>query len=167
MVRANKFLAICVAAVSVTAAAAAKEDVRGFNGVTFGTKFGTAKKQLGSSARADRDPEDATLKTLLAHAELYGEKFNVNYSFDHAETFVAAYAIADVPTGDYAVCKSHWDKVRDGLVATFGIPTNDTDRMSATIQSESIAFKFDNGNRLEASILGCLISVDFLSRKAE
>lgn len=147
--------------------ATAKDDLQGFNGVTFGTKFDAAKKQLGSRATADRDPTDAKLKILLATAELYSEQFKVNYSFDRAEKFVAAYAIADVPTGDYAICKSHWDHVRDGMVEAFGAPTNDVDRLSATVQSETVTFKFDNGNSVEASILGCLISIDFLSRDAE
>jgi len=162
-----KSLAIWVVAVSIAAAAAAKEDLQGFNGVSFGTKFGTAKKQLGSGATADRDPDNAKIKILLASAELYGEKFNVNYSFDHADRFAAAYAIADVPSGDYAVCKSHWGKVRDGLVSNYGVPTDNTVRMGAPVQFESITYKFDSGNRVEASILGCLIMVNFLTRDVD
>ncbi len=149
---------------AVAALAAPTVPLTGFNGVEFGTPFKAAKQRLGAKAKAEKSPSAPIVNTLLQLAfPLYGESFGVNYTFGTDDRLKAVYAIADVPTGDYAVCQSHWNQVTTGLKGEYGAPDTETSSYETTIQSAETAYSFANGAKLDATLLGCLIMVTYFA----
>lgn len=144
----------------------ARDTLAGFNGIAFGAQFAAVKKQLGAGAKADTDPGDAKIKILLAKAELHGETFAVNYTFANKGRLSAVYAVALLPTGDQGVCQTRWVGVLAGVEEEWGKPDANFNRLSAEIPMQTITYAFDDGAAIEAGILGCLVTLNYLSPAA-
>jgi len=161
----GRFLALILAGVIMAPAALAapRDKLDGVNGVPFGATFEAAQKQLGPRAQADTDPSDAKIRILLVlRADLFGEKVNFNYTFGDKGKLSEVYGIASVPTGDFAVCSAHWTSMFGQMTAQYGTPdTSKKATLPNQTPSESAEFRFADGSRIEADLLGCLIQVTF------
>ncbi len=140
-----------------------RDTLAGFNGVAFGSTFAAVKKQLGAAAKPGTDPGDAKIKILLAKAELYGETFATNYTFASKGRLSAVYAVAALPTGDQGVCQTRWVSVMAGVEGEWGKPDANFNQLSAKIPTQTITYSFDDGAVLEAGIMGCLLTLNYLS----
>ncbi len=159
-------LAAVVAAFSVCSAdadPATRDALPGFNGVAFGATFAAAKKHLGTAAKADKDPSDPKVQTLLTTAKLYGESFSVNYTFANKDRFSAAYAVARLPTGDQGACQTRWVGVLAGVEAEWGKPDANLNNLGADVPMQQVTYAFADGSELQAQLLGCLLTLDYLS----
>ncbi|HVY90407.1 MAG TPA: hypothetical protein VG942_16190 [Hyphomonadaceae bacterium] len=135
----------------------------GVNGVSFGATFDAARAKLGAAAKADTDPSDPKIRILLVSGlGLFGEKASFNYTFDAQGKFSEAYAVADVPTGNFAVCSAHWTSMFGQMTASYGAPdTYQKATLPNQTPSETAVFKFGDGSHIDADQLGCLIEVSF------
>jgi hypothetical protein len=145
---------------------AARDALPGFNGIAFGTTFAAAKKILGAGAKADKDPSDPTIKTLLASGPFYGETFSVNYSFAAKGGFTAAYAVAHFPTGNQGACQTRWVAVLAHVEEAWGKPDANLNQLSAKVPMQQITYAFGDGSQLQVQLLGCLLTLDSLSPAA-
>lgn len=145
---------------------AARDALPGFNGIAFGTTLAAAKKILGAGAKADKDPSDPTIKTLLASGQFYGETFSVNYSFAAKGGFTAAYAVAHFPAGDQGACQTRWVGVLAHVEEAWGKPDGNLNNLSAKVPMQQITYAFGDGSQLQAQLLGCLLTLDYLSPAA-
>lgn len=152
-----------LAASAVKADPAKRDRLEGFNGVAFGTTFAAAKAQLGSGAKADVDSSDTKVKILLARTNLFGENFAVNYTFADKGRFSEAYAVGNLPTGDQSICQTRWIAVREQIEKAWGKPDSKDNELSRAIPSQTIAFNFGDGSLIEASLMGCLLTLIVLS----
>jgi hypothetical protein len=159
-------IAVVLAVTGADADPAARDALPGFNGVAFGTPLAAAKKVLGASAKAEKDPSDPTIATLLANGQFYGETFSVNYSFAAKGGFTAAYAVAHFPTGDQGACQTRWVGVLAGVEEAWGKPDANLNNLSAKVPMQQITYAFDDGSQLQAQLLGCLLTLDYLSPAA-
>jgi hypothetical protein len=133
-------------------------------GIALNTSLDAAQNSL-PTYKVKTDPSDRTKTQMIGGpAELFGESFTVNFTFDAAGKLDAIYAIGRTPKGDFGICLQHWSPIADGIVKEFGpAKTNKVD-LDAPLPSQSIAYIFPAGETLEASLLGCLIMVSY--RKA-
>ena len=148
----------------IAQAAPARDKLAGVNDVPFGASFEAAKTKLGASAKADTDPSDPTIKILLVSGmTLFGERVSLNYTFGAKGAFSEAYAIASLPTGDFSVCRAHWTSMLGQLAARYGVPDTQGGQLDARTPSQNVEFKFQDGARITADLLGCLIEVSYLA----
>ena len=160
-------VAVCLsAAFGAQADPAQRDALAGFDGVDFGAAFETVKKRLGANAKADTDPVDASIKILLAKASYFGETFSVNYTFAAAGNFSAAYGVAHLPTGDFGVCQTRWVKVLGRVEEEWGKPDGNLNTLGAAVPSQMITYVFGDGAMIEAGIMGCLLTLSYLSPAA-
>jgi hypothetical protein len=159
-------LAMVLAGVLLSPSAAAappRTKLDGVEGIPFGATFEAAQAQLGSKAKADTDPSDPKIRILLVSgASLFGETAAFNYTFGDSGKFSEAYAVANVPTGDFAVCSVHWTSLLGQMVARYGTPdTEEKKTLPNQTPSNGALFKFGDGSHIDADQLGCLIEVSF------
>jgi hypothetical protein len=160
-------VALAVLAAPLAHADPSKRDtLAGFNGFVFGATFVSVKGSLGSAAKPDTDPGDPTIKILLAETALYGETFSVNYTFAGKGRFSAAYAVAHLPTGDHGVCQTRWVGVLARVEEQWGKPDGNLNTLGAAIPSQTVTYIFDDGAAIEAGIMGCLLTLNYLSPAA-
>ena len=114
-------------------------------------------------AKADTDPSDPKIRILLvSSASLFGETVSLNYTFGDSGKLSEVYAIANVPTGNFAVCSSHWTNLLGQMVVRYGTPdTAKNDMLPNQTPSNVAEFKFGDGSHIDADQLGCLIEVSF------
>jgi hypothetical protein len=157
-------MAAALALAPALGAPVSRDKLADFNGTAFGASFETVQTALGAAAIADTDPEHANIKILIAPSlKLWGEEFGVNYTFGDKGTLSQAYALADVPTGNYEVCRAHWANIHSALVSAYGAPDVDASNFTNEVQSANSEFKFKNGAHIKAFMLGCLIQVAYLA----
>jgi hypothetical protein len=163
MKRALAAILTCALLAPAALGAPPRSRLDGVNGVPFGATFEAAQAKLGSGAKADTDPSDPKIRILLVSgAALFGEKASFNYTFGAQGKFSEAYAVAEVPTGNFAVCVARWTGMLGQMIASYGSP--DVDQKSTLpnqTPSETVMFKFSDGSHIDADILGCLIEVSF------
>lgn len=160
-------MATLMLAAAAPSAASTRERLSGFNGVDFGTSLAAAQKQLGPGFKEGANRKDPKLKTLIGHASAFGKKFAVNYSFDAGDKLTTVYTIASVKPGDFAVCKAYWTTVYSGLKDAYGKPDSDQDKLADAWPTQFVTYAFKDGASVEASIIGCLILVNYLSPTAK
>jgi hypothetical protein len=130
-------------------------------GLSLETSLDAAQNKL-PTYKVGRDPSDPAKTHMTGGpAELYGEAFTVNFSFDAAKRLSAIYAVARTPTDDPALCRQTWANIAAGIAREFGEPTARSDERAAPIQSQIVNYRFEGGETLEASLSGCLIMVSF------
>jgi hypothetical protein len=140
------------------ALAVTKTPLTGFNGIAFGTKFAVAKQRLGAKAKADKSPSKPSTNILLQFdIPLYGETVSANYTFGTDDRLKIVYTIVDTPTGDFAVCHSHWQNIAAGLKSAFGAP----DVLDGDPEFAKANYTFANGAKLEATQVRCLLMVNY------
>ena len=166
-------LLLSVLAISCVSAAAfasdgipARDRLSGLDGVKFGMDFAAVKLELGAGARVDVDPSDPAVRVLLASRTLFGEKFSFNYTFGDRGKLSAIYASASLPTGDQGACQVRWVAVMGGVQEQWGKPDANDNQLSAKVPMQTITYQFDDGSQLEAGLLGCLLTVNYLSPMA-
>lgn len=143
-------------------AAPPRTKLDGVKGIPFGATLEAAQAQLGSAAKADTDPSDPKIRILLASGSLFGETVSLNYTFGDNGKFSEAYALASVPTGDFAVCSAHWTSMLGQMIALYGTPdTEEKKTLPNQTPSNEAVFKFGDGSHINADQLGCLIEVTF------
>jgi hypothetical protein len=150
---------------SAAQATLVRDKLGGFNGIAFGTTIAAAKLKLGAAVRADTDPSDPKIMTLLGNADLFGERFSVNYAFGDKGRFSESDATDRITTGDWVPCLAHWTNLLGQLKAKYGTPDSDS-AMNPRVQLQELSFKFADGAKINANVMGCLIMLNFQAPNA-
>lgn len=161
-----RVIALCslLAASTLTAATEpSRQKLSGFNGIAFGTPFDVAKQKLGPDFKESSKKNEPDTKMLLGTAMAFGENFAVNYSFERADKMTIVYAIAKIKPGDFSVCKTHWATVLAELNKAYGKPDTDDNKLSDDWPTQFVTYKFKDGANIEASLIGCLLMVNFIA----
>lgn len=159
--RLGLFFAGLLACVPIHVANAAPVAPARLFGIALDSTLEAARNQL-PTYKVKAAPSDKTQTQMIGGpAELYGESFTVNFTFDAAGKLDAIYAIGNTPKGDFAICRTHWAPIANGVLSEFGTPTANASNLDESIPSQVVSYTFPAGETLEASILGCLIMVTY------
>lgn len=163
MIRIVALSLLFAASTLMAASHSPRQHLPGFNGVAFGTPFDDAQKKLGKNFKADTDPGNSSIRILLGNAKAFGENFSINYSFERAGKLTNVYAVAKTDAGDVSSCKADWAKVLSGLKKNYGQPDTEENHTDLSTPTAFVTFKFADGGRVEASLLGCLLMVNLMA----
>lgn len=153
---------LSIACAGPAAAAPARDVLKGFNGVEFGTTYDAAKVLLGSDVREGVDSAQPPNKTLHAKTRSFGEDLDVQYSFENEGRF--SVATAKVELGDdFAVCKARWPTIVAQMRVEYGEPDTETE---GTLLKK-VTFNFADGAIVKAQTSGCLTLISFRSPHAK
>ena len=156
-------LGLSIACLGSAVAAPARDVLKGFNGVDFGTTYDAAKALLGTEARERVTTDQTPYRALIAKVQYFGETLDVEYVFKNEGRFSAAAALVVQPMDDAALSKSRWPTIVTQLKNEYGEP----DEEKITLDNlRSVTFNFADGAIVKARLFGSSIIISFKSPSA-